>query len=73
MSEPTIRALLADAVRRVNVRYNQIPADRRPKIRWEAADDALEAVLTAGDRGRALEAIDEWENHWMTLFGEVSR
>lgn len=68
----SVRAELAASIRRVNIAYNALPVDRRPDVHWEAADDALEAALRADSHRQALDAIEEWERHWLGLFEEVS-
>lgn len=74
MSAPfSVRAELAAAIRRVNRRYRELPEDVRPEVRWDAADDALEAALKADGHREALDAIAAWEGHWIGLFEEASR
>lgn len=67
----SVRAELAAAIRRVNVRYSAIPEDRRPDVRWDAEDDALERALKTRDRASALAAIRAWERRWQGIFEEV--
>ena len=74
MSTPfSVRSELAAAIRRVNRAYRELPEDVRPEVRWGAADDALEAALGAGSHREALDAVREWERHWLGLFEEASR
>jgi hypothetical protein len=69
----SVRAELAAAIRRVNVAYSALSDDHRPKVCWDAADDALEAALKAPSHRRALDAIREWERHSFSIFEEVAR
>ena len=73
MTAPSTRSELAAAIRRINALYRSVPEGKRPEVRWDAADDALEAALTADSRRVALAAIRAWETHWRSIIREVAR
>jgi hypothetical protein len=73
MTPPTIRAEMATALRAVNARYNALPEELRPEVRWEAMDDVLDEALRQPDRAKASAAITEWKNHWLAILSEVAR
>lgn len=70
-TDPDVGAELAAAMRRVAAAYEALSADRRPGVRWDAEDDALERALKTRDRASALAAIRAWERRWQGIFEEV--
>lgn len=72
MTPPTIRAEMAAAIRRLNVRYRELPPDAqdRAAAAWEGVDADLEAALD-GDRAAALAAVELWEERHHVLFEEA--
>lgn len=73
MPANSIRTELAAAFRAVGAEYRCLPEEKRPDVSWNATDDLLEAALGTDDRSKALEAIREWERHWLGLFEEAAR
>jgi hypothetical protein len=69
----SIRTELATALRQVAAAYRCLPVDKRPDVSWAATDDILDQALTAGNREKALAAISEWKNHWLSLFEEAKK
>lgn len=71
MSErlPGIGSVLAAAVREVNAAFMRIPEAARPDVAtWTPLEQEVDAACAAGDRERALRAIEAWRGHWVTLF-----
>jgi hypothetical protein len=65
-SLPGIRLALAQTVIRVNHAYSQVPEEQWPPVdgtAWRSLEDRIDAATAAGDRGRALRAIEDWERH----------
>ena len=63
---PGIRLALAQAVVRVNHLYSKVPEEHWPPVddaSWRALEDRIDAAAAAGDRTRALQAIEDWEQH----------
>lgn len=73
MTPFTVRAELAASIRRVNLVFARIPEAERPEVGWSATDDLLEIALRGEDRQQALQAVREWERHWIELFRAVTR
>lgn len=70
---PGIRAELAAAVRAVNAAYNRLPESRRPDVTgWNALDRAVDEACAAGDRDRALQAIDEWRDSYLAACSKAA-
>jgi len=68
-SMPGISTELAAAVREVNAAYMRIPeADRPDAAVWLPFEEEVDAACAAGDRERALKAIEAWRDHWRWKF-----
>jgi hypothetical protein len=75
VSAPTISAELAAAIRRVNVAFNRLPADRRNRITiaYDPLEAEVDSAILTDDRERALAAIRAWRQHWTALIEEAGR
>lgn len=75
MSAPTISAELAATIRRINVAFNRLPADRRDviTIAYDPLETEVNAAILTGDRQRALAAIAAWRRHWLAMFEETEQ
>ncbi len=65
-SLPGVNRALADAVRRVNALYEEIPPRYRPDINgmvWQALEAEIAEAVTRGGRSVALQAIEVYREH----------
>jgi len=73
--QPTLRAELAAAIRKVNAEFERLPPEVQDAI--DVAFDPLErevdAAILTNDRPRALRAIGAWKRHWVATFGEAGQ
>lgn len=66
IEQPSIRTELAAAVRQVNARYD---ACGRPENvdtgggTWKQVEREVDVAIAAGDRSRAMKAINAWRDH----------
>lgn len=69
MSEPTIRAELAAAIRAVNAEFNRLPKAAQDSVDlcYNDLDAELDRALLGDDRSRALGAIGVWRDHHLAL------
>lgn len=66
---PGISTELSAAVRAVNARWLRIPEPHRPPAAvWLPLEAEIEAACDAGDRQRALRAIEAWREHHLFKF-----
>lgn len=69
---PGISTELAGAVRAVNAAYLAIPEHVRPEVAtWSPLEYEVDAACAAGDRARALRAIEAWRDHHLSIFSQV--
>lgn len=69
---PGISTELAHAVRAVNAAYLRIPEPYRPEVAaWTPLEYEVDAACAAGNRERALRAIEEWREHYLSKFSQA--
>lgn len=69
---PGINTELAAAVRAVNASWLAIPEPYRPPAAvWLPLEAEVEAACDAGDRDRALAAIEAWKLHHLSRCSAV--
>jgi hypothetical protein len=69
---PGISSELAAAVRAVNAAYLRIPHRYRPAAApWAALELEVSAASAAGDRDRAMAAIEAWRELHLSRFTSV--
>lgn len=75
MTAPSIRAEMANAVRKVNAEFGRLPKSVQDtlEIRVDGLDREVDAALLADDRDRAMRAIRAWRGHWLAEFERAAR
>ena len=75
MSEPSIRAELAAAVRAVNAAFARLPRETQEQIEiaTDDLDRELDRALLADDRRRAMAAINAWRDHHLAQIRRAAR
>jgi hypothetical protein len=65
---------MAAAVRAVNAAYVSLPeaAQGLIEIGCDGLGAEVDAAILAGDRDRALAAINAWKRHWLATFEETT-
>ncbi len=72
---PSIRNVLAAAIREVNARFAELPVEMQEALdlSTDDRDRELDRALLADDRARALAAIESWRDHHLAAIRRAAR
>lgn len=74
MTEFSVRAEAAAAVRCVAATYDRLPESSRPEVRWSEVDELLDRALADDvDLDHALAAIETWRDLHLAHFKAAAR